>query len=225
MLGPVRQTSIQPGRALAPAPLQLPAVVSAEPLYRDTINRVSAREGVDPHLVNAVIRVESAYHANALSPKGAMGLMQLMPGTARQYGVQNAYDPVSNIKAGVRHLRSLLERLPVDLAIAAYNAGEAAVDKFNGIPPYRETQDYVARVLRAAGGYGSSNTTLRATVLYPIAAATPQKGAAHTVTRPVVVPWSTRLKAAAGPWRQGQAVRDGVPRLQRRSIFAGTPLP
>jgi soluble lytic murein transglycosylase-like protein len=106
---------------------------------------------VSPKLVRALIQVESAYHERARSPKGAMGLMQLMPATAKQYAVADPFDPASNIEAGIKHLKSLLERLPVALALAAYNAGEAAVQRFNGIPPYRETQDYVSRILRLAG--------------------------------------------------------------------------
>ena len=132
-----------------------PAVVAAEapqaPLtpvkYGDIIEKVSAEQDVPVKLVRAVIQVESAYHERARSPKGAMGLMQLMPATAKQYAVADPYDPASNIEAGVKHLKSLLQRLPVALALAAYNAGEAAVQRFNGIPPYRETQDYVSRIL------------------------------------------------------------------------------
>jgi transglycosylase-like protein with SLT domain len=118
--------------------------------YGEIIDRLSAEQGVSPKLVRALIQVESAYHERARSPKGAMGLMQLMPATAKQYSVADPYDPRSNIEAGIKHLRSLLERLPVALALAAYNAGEAAVERFNGIPPYRETQDYVSRILRLA---------------------------------------------------------------------------
>lgn len=118
--------------------------------YGEIIDKVSAEQGVSPKLVRALIQVESAYHERARSPKGAMGLMQLMPATARQYAVADPYDPTSNIEAGIKHLKSLLERLPVALALAAYNAGEAAVQRFNGIPPYRETQDYVTRILRLA---------------------------------------------------------------------------
>jgi len=132
-----------------------PAVVAAEtpqsslaPVkYGDIIEKVSAEQDVPVKLVRAVIQVESAYHERARSPKGAMGLMQLMPATAKQYAVADPYDPASNIEAGVKHLKSLLQRLPVALALAAYNAGEAAVQRFNGIPPYRETQDYVSRIL------------------------------------------------------------------------------
>jgi hypothetical protein len=119
--------------------------------YGDIIEKVSAEQDVPVKLVRAVIQVESAYHERARSPKGAMGLMQLMPATAKQYAVADPYDPASNIEAGVKHLKSLLQRLPVALALAAYNAGEAAVQRFNGIPPYRETQDYVSRILRLAG--------------------------------------------------------------------------
>jgi hypothetical protein len=118
--------------------------------YGEIIEKISAEQGVSAKLVRAVIQVESAYHERARSPKGAMGLMQLMPATARQYAVQDPYDPASNIEAGIKHLKSLLQRLPVALALAAYNAGEDAVQRFHGIPPYRETQDYVSRILRLA---------------------------------------------------------------------------
>jgi soluble lytic murein transglycosylase-like protein len=81
-----------------------------------------------------------------------MGLMQLMPQTAREYNVQNPYDPASNIEAGIKKLKSLIDRLPLELALAAYNAGEGAVAKFNGIPPYRETRSYVTRIIALASG-------------------------------------------------------------------------
>jgi soluble lytic murein transglycosylase-like protein len=116
--------------------------------YAEMIDTLAAAEGVDPQLVRAVVQVESGYQPRARSPKGAMGLMQLMPRTARQYAVRNAYDPRANLQAGIRHLKSLLGRFEVSLALAAYNAGEAAVRKFNGMPPYRETRNYVARVLQ-----------------------------------------------------------------------------
>jgi soluble lytic murein transglycosylase-like protein len=116
--------------------------------YNEIIDRVSKEQGVDAKLVRAVIQVESAYRQNARSRKGAMGLMQLMPETARQYAVADPYDPASNIEAGIRHLRGLLERWPRELALAAYNAGEAAVQKFRGLPPYPETRAYVSRILQ-----------------------------------------------------------------------------
>jgi len=131
------------------------AIVAAAPApavkYGEIIDKVSAEQNVPANLVRALIQVESAYHERARSPKGAMGLMQLMPATAKQYAVADPYDPAANIEGGVKYLKSLLQRLPVALALAAYNAGEAAVERFNGVPPYRETQDYVARILRLAG--------------------------------------------------------------------------
>ena len=119
--------------------------------YVEIIDKVSAEQGVDPRLVKAVIEVESAYRQNARSHKGAMGLMQLMRETARRYAVANPYDPAANIEAGIKHLKSLLQRFTLPLALAAYNAGEAAVQRFAGIPPYPETREYVARILKLIG--------------------------------------------------------------------------
>jgi hypothetical protein len=126
---------------------------SADPSlpYSEIIAAAATRTGVDARLVHAVIRVESAYQAQARSRKGAMGLMQLMPDTARRYALNDPYDPGANIEAGTRHLKSLLDRLDLPLALAAYNAGEAAVERFRGIPPYPETQNYVRQVMRLAG--------------------------------------------------------------------------
>ena len=120
--------------------------------YGEIITSVAQTHGVDPLLVRALIHVESGDRPTAKSHKGAMGLMQLMPSTARLYKVRNPYDPKANIAAGVKHLKSLLDRMggAVELALAAYNAGEGAVKKFNGIPPYRETRDYVSRILSIA---------------------------------------------------------------------------
>lgn len=137
-----------------PAPAALASVV-APAAYTALIERAAAAEGVDARIVKAVIQVESAYQERARSRRGAMGLMQLMPETARQYAVANPYDPRANVEAGVRHLRSLLDRYPLRLALAAYNAGAAAVDRFGGIPPYGETRDYVARILKLLGTSGS----------------------------------------------------------------------
>jgi len=112
------------------------------------IAEASAPHDVDPALVWAVIAVESAFAPNARSLKGAMGLMQLMPAAAAQYAVGDPFDPAQNVEAGTRHLRSLPDRFDTMMALAAYNAGEGAVARFGGIPPYRETREYVARVLR-----------------------------------------------------------------------------
>jgi soluble lytic murein transglycosylase-like protein len=130
-----------------PAAVEAVAPLLSPVPYGEIIDKVAKEQQVDAKLVRAVIQVESAYNERARSKKGAMGLMQLMPATARQYAVADPYDPESNIEAGIKHLKSLLDRLPVNLAIAAYNAGEAAVQRFRGVPPYPETRDYVAKVL------------------------------------------------------------------------------
>jgi hypothetical protein len=128
-----------------------PALLQQTP-YGEIIASMSEAHGVDPMLVRALIQVESNYRPKAKSNKGAMGLMQLMPATAREYNLRNPYDPTANIGAGVKHLKSLIDRMgAVELALAAYNAGEGAVKKFNGIPPYRETRNYVSRILAIAG--------------------------------------------------------------------------
>lgn len=133
--------------AVAPAPVATPG--PARP-YDELVGQAATANAVDPRLVHAMISVESGYRSDARSPKGAMGLMQLMPATAQQYAVKNPYDPKANVDAGVRHLKSLLGRYSIDLALAAYNAGEAAVARYKGIPPYRETREYVSRVMERA---------------------------------------------------------------------------
>jgi soluble lytic murein transglycosylase-like protein len=119
------------------------------------IREISSRHGVDPLLVESVIRAESAFNPTAVSRTGARGLMQLMPKTAVMLGVRDSFNPRENIEGGVRHLRYLLDRYPgnVSLAVAAYNAGEGAVDAHRGIPPYAETQQYVQRVLQTGGAW------------------------------------------------------------------------
>ncbi len=135
--------------AVAAGFLAPPAEAGKRP-FADIVNAAAHRHGVDPSLVHAVIAVESGYRANAQSPAGAQGLMQLMPGTQRQLGVSDAFDPQQNVDAGVAYLRRLTDEFGTVLALAAYNAGPGAVRRYNGIPPYRETRAYVQAVLRRA---------------------------------------------------------------------------
>jgi len=118
--------------------------------FDDLISSASGRYNVDPDLIRAVIKTESDFNSNARSNKGAMGLMQLMPDTARLHNVSDAFNPNENVDGGVRHLRLLLERYQgnLELSLAAYNAGAGAVEKHGGIPPYNETREYVRKVLR-----------------------------------------------------------------------------
>ena len=140
----VVDTQSAPESTLIAPPATVPELVEA----------AAKKYDVDPLLVHSVIQVESGYNPYAVSPKGAQGLMQLMPGTARRFGVSNSFDVRDNIEGGVRYLKYLSELFPHDprLAIAAYNAGEGAVWKYNyQIPPYRETEAYVYKVARKYG--------------------------------------------------------------------------
>ncbi len=115
----------------------------------EVVDTASATFHLDPDLVNSVIHAESGFNVHAVSPKGALGLMQLMPGTANQLGVNDAFDPEANITGGSRYLRELLERYNFDLvkALAAYNAGPERVEQYQGVPPFSETRAYVARIV------------------------------------------------------------------------------
>jgi transglycosylase-like protein with SLT domain len=119
------------------------------PPLNEVVNVASAAYHLDPDLVNSVIHAESGFNAHAVSPKGARGLMQLMPGTASQLGVNDSFDPQANVTGGSRYLRELLERYDFDLvkALAAYNAGPERVEQYRGVPPFRETRAYVARIV------------------------------------------------------------------------------
>ncbi len=130
-----------------------PTAVTVSPRSQnvnDFVNSASDRQRLDPDLVNSVIRAESGFNPHAVSPKGALGLMQLMPQTASELGVPNAFDPQANVEGGTRYLRELLERYNFDLikALAAYNAGSRRVEQYRGVPPYLETRAYVARIIR-----------------------------------------------------------------------------
>jgi len=140
-------------RAIA-VPVVPPLLARSNPFYDPLIRQHASQHGIRPELVRAVIQVESAFNPRAVSPKGAMGLMQLMPATARRFGVIDPFNPAENIRAGVSYLRQLLERYDQDeqLALAAYNAGPAAVDKYGSkVPPYKETQNYVLKITNIRG--------------------------------------------------------------------------
>jgi soluble lytic murein transglycosylase-like protein len=154
---------LTPAPAASPAPETLatssapvaartvPARSSSSPVDVDrVVTDISGRYRLDPDLVNSVIRAESGFKVHAVSPKGAQGLMQLMPGTASKLGVPDAFDPEANVDGGTRYLRELLERYNFDLikALAAYNAGPHRVEQYGGVPPYLETRKYVASIVR-----------------------------------------------------------------------------
>lgn len=126
----------------------------------NAIEQAAARHNVDPNLVRAVVKVESNFNPNAVSRKGAMGLMQLMPSTARSLNVKNPFDPEQNVDAGVRHLKQLLESYGGDikLTLAAYNAGAGAVARSSGVPHYAETQNYVRRITKLYYGHSAFNS-------------------------------------------------------------------
>jgi soluble lytic murein transglycosylase-like protein len=140
----VRSIAMEPG---------IVAVQNQDPIASDLmemIDHIAEEQGVETHLVHSVIRAESNYNTAAVSPKGALGIMQLIPATARRFGVSNVFDVQDNVRGGVRYLRFLLDYYQNDYekAIAAYNAGESAVDKYRGVPPFAETQNYVYQVAR-----------------------------------------------------------------------------
>ncbi|KAF0162546.1 MAG: lytic transglycosylase catalytic [Rhodocyclaceae bacterium] len=128
--------------------------------FRDALHQAAIAHGVDAALLRAVIGVESAWRADAVSPKGAIGLMQLMPDTARRFGTTRPQDPAANLKAGAAYLRHLIDSHDnLGLALAAYNAGEGAVQRYRGIPPYAETRQYVPKVLAAYDRFKASSAS------------------------------------------------------------------
>jgi soluble lytic murein transglycosylase-like protein len=144
------------------------------------VNEASGRYRLDPDLVNSVIKAESGFNSRAVSPKGAQGLMQLMPGTASELGVGNVFDPQANVDGGTKYLRELMERYNFDMvkALAAYNAGPQRVEQFGGVPPYYETRAYVARIVKDFNkkkvAQGKAATAQKSTTAKSAKASTPQ---------------------------------------------------
>lgn len=154
-----RETAVAPkAPPAAPAPAPSMNIPSA---YLDIINSACDRHGIDPSLVHAIVKVESDFNPYALSRKGAMGLMQLMPQTAVNMNIKNSFNPSENIDGGVKYLRYLIDRYEgnLSLALAAYNSGETAVKRWGTIPPFKETQNYVKRILKIYNGGNGSFAT------------------------------------------------------------------
>lgn len=200
-----------------PATASTPSRSANKNAFDHLIRSAAARYGIDPALVKAVMHTESAFNPNARSPVGAMGLMQLMPGTARDMGVNNAYDPIQNIEGGVKYLAWLKARTNnLDHIIAAYNAGFGNVKKYGGIPPFRETQNYVKSVksryftlyqkeMAQLGTYlaQAPTTTSPAPTATPVSYATssyatPSYGTPQNPAQPAVQTGSGRIYIASG---------------------------
>jgi len=180
---PASASTRAPAAATPSAPAQAPAqplvpVIQAPAALDQMVQQTAEKHNVDPALVRAVISTESNWNASAVSSKGAQGLMQLVPGTAHQLGVGNAFDPAQNVDAGVRYLGMLLQRYNGDLklALAAYNAGPSIVDRFGGVPNYRETRNYVEKVTSTYFRPGSDRHSYAYSAAKPIYRTTESDG-------------------------------------------------
>jgi len=182
--------SSKDGPPVASASMRTSLYAARTPVdLNEVVNQASGRYRLDPDLVNSVIKAESGFNVQAVSPKGAQGLMQLMPGTASLLGVPDAFDPKANVEGGAKYLRELLERYNFDLvkALAAYNAGPQRVEQYGGVPPYYETRAYVARIVR---DFNKKKAAQKTAVSQSAHSAT---GKPHTSGQ------LTQAKATAGP--------------------------
>lgn len=211
-----------------PAPLQpttqratSPVSVSSHPALdlNQVVNSASAAYHLDPDLVNSVIHAESGFKPHAVSPKGARGLMQLMPSTASALGVNDAFDPQANVGGGSRYLRELLERYNFDLvkALAAYNAGPERVEQYNGVPPFHETRAYVARIVH------EYNRKKIAQEKAAAAAQKDQKKAATTAhSKPVATTASARSTRTSSPLSKSALSKKSAQQLAANSDGASS---
>jgi len=186
-----------------------PAKSAPAPPLNEVVNIASAAYHLDPDLVNSVIHAESGFNAHAVSPKGARGLMQLMPGTASQLGVNDSFDPQANVTGGSRYLRELLERYDFDLvkALAAYNAGPDRVEQYRGVPPFRETRAYVARIVHE---YNTKKTAQEKAAKQKAASArAPSKAPSKAANK---APSKTPSRAQGAPKPAGTTVAVESPR-------------
>lgn len=177
----------------------LPSYSKNKNAFDHIIKQAAQQHGVSEGLIKAVMHTESGFNVNAHSPVGAQGLMQLMPATARRFNVSNAYDPQQNIFAGAKYLGWLLKRFNgnTQMALAAYNAGEGNVDKYGGIPPFRETQDYVRRVTSRYQNLYSSGVSL--------SSFTNSNISTQTVSRPELPQAATTQQVSAKPVKYSSA--------------------
>ncbi len=176
---------------------ELDGFTTGDPKVDSYIVDSSTRHGVDPVLIYSIMHRESAFKKTAISYKGARGLMQLMPATAARFGVRNIFDPAQNIEGGTRYMRFLLNRFngDVGLALAGYNAGEGAVDKYRGVPPYRETQEYVKRISERYALMRDPQTARRA----PVVAKTPDAVASAASATPAAELYERNVYAVRLP--------------------------
>ena len=158
------------------------------------VSEASTRHQIDSDFINSVIHAESSFNPHAVSPKGAQGLMQLMPGTASRLGVENPFDPTANVEGGTRYLRGLLDYYHGDMAktLAAYNAGPQRVARYHGVPPYRETHTYVAKVIREFNRKKLAEQRAQAARKKPAG----RGGNPQTVSNPTRVPGRSARKPA-----------------------------
>lgn len=197
--------------------------VQAEQHLDGIVQAAAQQTGVPVSVIRAVIQQESAHNPGAVSHKGAQGLMQLMPGTAARFGVYNAFDPAENIRGGTTYLAWLYNRYQSwPLALAGYNAGEGAVDKYAGIPPYRETQDYVRKIMARLGGTAGDVGMAGITGTTGEPAASPYSAALYYQPEPVPVSQPSRQNRASQQYKEPPLSSMGVEaNAYTASVFFG----